>query len=50
MSARKCRAYDAQFKKNFVLLCNKEGRLEQTYQSLGILKVLFYHWNSELTA
>jgi transposase-like protein len=51
MSARKRRTYDAEFKKNAVLLCDEPDRtVAGVAESLGIPKDMLYRWRRELTA
>ena len=50
MSVQKRRSYDAEFKKNAVLLCDEQGRtVAGVAESLGIPKDLLYRWRRELT-
>ncbi len=50
MSVRKRRSYDAEFKKNVVLLCDEQGRtVVGVAESLGIPKDLLYRRRRELT-
>jgi len=51
MSVRTRRTYDAEFKKNAVLLCNEPDRtVAGVAENLGIPKDMLYRWRRELAA